>query len=253
MRFASLGSGSRGNATLVQSGRTCVMVDCGFSIAETTVRLARLGITPEYLAAVLVTHEHADHVSGVARFAARHRLPVWCTAGTLAAGDGTGLVSAGTLDAHADFILGDLCITPVTVPHDAREPVQFVFADGRHRFGMLTDTGSITPHIRRLLDGCDALMLECNHDRDMLESGPYPAPLKARVGGALGHLSNAQAATLLTDLDYGRLQHLVAAHLSDTNNTPVLACQALAQATGCVPAWIQVATQGEGCGWRELH
>ncbi len=251
MRFASLGSGSRGNATLVQSGRTCVMVDCGFSIAETTARLARLGITPEYIAAILVTHEHADHVSGVARFAARHRLPVWCTAGTLTAGDGAGLVSTGILDAHVDFVLGDLCITPVTVPHDAREPIQYVFADGRHRFGVLTDTGSITPHIRRLLHGCDALMLECNHD--LLETGPYPAQLKSRVGGALGHLSNAQAATLLADLDYGRLQHLVAAHLSDTNNTPALACQALAQAAGCASAWIQVAKQDEGLGWRELH
>ena len=252
MRFALLGSGSRGNATLVQAGVTCIMVDCGFSITEAESRLARFAVACTDLSAILVTHEHADHVSGVARFAARHRIPVWCTAGTLAASERMNLTVAECFDAHADFAIGDFNVSPLTVPHDAREPTQFIFSDGDHRLGMLTDTGSITPHIQRSLDGCDGLILECNHDHDMLENGPYPASLKTRVGGPLGHLSNAQAAALLAGLDRSHLQHLVAAHLSAKNNTPALARSALAEAAGCDSSWIQVASQEQGLEWREL-
>jgi phosphoribosyl 1,2-cyclic phosphodiesterase len=252
MRFALLGSGSRGNATLVQSESTCVMVDCGFSVIETTARLARLQLVPEDISAILVTHEHTDHVSGVARFAGRYDIPVWSTAGTLAACEKVGIQTAETFDPQTQFLLGGFEVTPLTVPHDAREPTQFVFSDGLHRLGVLTDTGTITEHIRRLLDGCDALVLECNHDWALLQNGPYPQHLKSRVGGPLGHLSNAQAAGLLTELDCARLQHLVAAHLSERNNISSLAQEALAQAVGCEPDWIQLATQDEGLGWREL-
>lgn len=252
MRFASLGSGSRGNATLVQSGATVLMVDCGFSVSETESRLARLGIVPGDIDSILVTHEHTDHASGVARFALRHRISVRCTPGTREACLKYGFETAQVFDSHARLTLGDIEVTPVTVPHDAREPTQFLFDGGQHRFGLLTDVGSLTPHIRRMFSGCAALLLECNHDRDMLEDGPYPPSLKARVGGPLGHLSNAQAADLLRSLDKQWLQHLVAAHLSDKNNTPALVREALAEAMDCDPEWIGIAEQENGLDWREL-
>ena len=252
MRFASLGSGSRGNATLVESGSTLVMVDCGFSCRETERRLARLGRTAAQLAAILVTHEHGDHIRGVCTLARQHAIPVWLSAGTQLMLREETLPGIHCFDAQAGISLGDLEIQPFTVPHDAREPCQFVFSDGKHRFGLLTDTGRITAHIRDCLDGCDALMLECNHDAAMLAAGPYSASLKARVGGPLGHLSNAQAAGLLESIDASRLQHVVAAHLSDKNNHPELARTALAAKLGCASDWIGVAGQESGLGWRAL-
>ena len=252
MRFASLGSGSRGNATLIEADSTRILVDCGFSLTETRSRLARLDVDAASIDAILVTHEHSDHASGVSRLAARFEIPVWCTAGTLNACGRFGIDSAELFNPHEEFAIGALQITPVAVPHDAREPSQFIFSDGDSRLGVLTDTGHITPHIERIFDGCQALLLECNHDSERLLEGPYPASLKARVGGPLGHLSNVQAASLLTALDLSRLRHLVAAHLSDKNNTPQLAQAALAGAVGCEPDWIAVADQIQGLDWREL-
>jgi len=252
MRFASLGSGSRGNATLVSSGPTLVMVDCGFSRRETERRMARLGCTPAQLTAILVTHEHGDHIRGVCALARHYDLPVWLSPGTQLMLRDEVPPGMRCFDARASLALDDLEIRPFTVPHDAREPYQFVFTDGNHRFGLLTDAGRITAHIRDSLDGCDALMLECNHDAGMLAAGPYSASLKARVGGPLGHLSNAQAAALLEGIDAARLRHVVAAHLSDKNNRPELARAALADALGCAPQWIAVAGQEDGLGWRAL-
>jgi phosphoribosyl 1,2-cyclic phosphodiesterase len=252
MRFASLGSGSRGNATLIESGSTLVMVDCGFACREVTRRMARLGRSPEQLTAVLVTHEHGDHVRGVPALASKFRLPVWFTPGTGLMLRGEVLPEIRYLDTRARLCLGDLEIQPFTVPHDAREPCQFVFGDGKHRFGLLTDTGRLTAHIRDSLDGCDALMLECNHDPVMLANGPYSASLKARVGGPLGHLSNVQAARLLEGIDTSRLQHIVAAHLSEKNNHPGLVRTALATALDCTAQWIAVAEQETGLAWRAL-
>lgn len=252
MRFASLGSGSRGNATLVEAGATLVMIDCGFSCRETERRLARLGRAPDQLAALLVTHEHGDHVRGVPALARKYRLPVWLTRGTYGMLRDTGLPEVRYFDGHASLEIGDLHIDPFTVPHDAREPCQFVCADGARRFGLLTDTGRMTPHIIESLDGCDALLLECNHDADMLAGGSYPAALKRRVGGPLGHLSNGQAGSLLAALDCSRLQHLVAAHLSDSNNRPALAQAALATALDCAADWIGVADQEAGLDWRAI-
>jgi phosphoribosyl 1,2-cyclic phosphodiesterase len=252
MRFASLGSGSRGNATLVESGSTLVMVDCGFSCRETERRMARLGCSAEQLAAILVTHEHGDHIRGVCALARRFDVPVWLSAGTQLMLQNEALPEIHCFNGQTGICLGNFEIQPYTVPHDAREPCQFVFADGHHRFGLLTDTGRITAHIRASLDGCDALMLECNHDPGMLATGPYSASLKARVGGPLGHLSNAQAAGLLESIDCSRLQHVVAAHLSDKNNHPDLARAALAASLGCATDWIGVAGQEAGLAWRAL-
>lgn len=253
MRFASLGSGSRGNATLVETGGTRVLLDCGFTVRETEVRLARLGLTPDALSAVLVTHEHSDHIHGVGALARKYRLPVWASAGTLAA-DRLGEVSEVVeFSSHEPFAIDGLAVTPFPVPHDAREPCQFVFGDGARRLGVLTDTGSRTAHIEAMLSGCDALLLECNHEKRLLDNGSYPPALKARVGGDLGHLSNAQAAALLAALDTTRLKHIVAAHLSEKHNTPSLARAALASALGCQPEWVGVAHQDQGLEWREIR
>jgi len=252
MRFASLGSGSRGNATLVECQTTLVMIDCGFSCRETERRMERLGCHPGELAALLVTHEHGDHVRGVAPLARKYGFPVWLTRGTRHMLRDTDMPQLHTLDAATCIDIGELQIRPFTVPHDAREPCQFAVQAGGRRLGLLTDTGCMTPHIVESLGACDALFLECNHDAAMLAGGPYSPSLKRRVGGPLGHLSNAQAADLLVRLDTSRLQHLVAAHLSDKNNQPDLARTALATAMGCEPDWIGVADQETGLDWRTI-
>ena len=253
MRFASLGSGSRGNATLVEAGATRLLLDCGFSCAETGKRLARLGLEPRQIDAILVTHEHADHISGVARFSRRFGIPVWMTAGTEAVHRGGELAACHAFSSHESFAIGDIEIHPYPVPHDAREPCQFVFSDGAVRLGVLTDAGSVTAHMVRALDDLDALMLECNHDPEMLARGPYPPRLQQRVGGRYGHLSNQQAADLVKQIDTSRLQHLVAAHLSEKNNRAQLACEALADALQCAALEVSVAEQEAGIAWRDIR
>ncbi len=252
MRFASLGSGSRGNATLIESAGTRLLVDCGFSAIETQRRLARLGCGAEEITALLVTHEHSDHIGGVGVLARRYSIPVWMTAGT-ARHKGLGkLPQRHLFSCHEAFTIDGLSVAPFPVPHDATEPSQFVFSDGQHRLGMLTDVGCWTPHIEAQLSGCDALLLESNHDEQMLRDGPYPVSLKRRVAGRHGHLSNAQAAELLQRLDNGRLQHLVAAHLSEENNSPQLVRQLLANALNCEEQWVSIADQACGLGWRDI-
>lgn len=252
MRFASLGSGSRGNGTLVESGRTTLLVDCGFSTRETERRLARLGRDPGQISAVLVTHEHSDHVAGVARLARKYDLPVWMTAGTATLPDLVDLPALHLFSCHDTFAIGDIGVQPFPTPHDAREPSQFVFDNGVVRLALLTDTGSITPHIVSMIAGSHGLLLECNHDARMLADGPYSPALKRRVGGRMGHLSNDQAADLLARTDLGRLQHLVAMHLSEQNNTAERARAALADVLGCAPQWVGVADQQSGLDWRQL-
>ncbi len=252
MQFASLGSGSKGNATVVRKGSTRLMIDCGFSLRETERRLARLGEEAANLTAILVTHEHADHIRGVGPLARKFSLPVLITRGT-ANHQGLGkLPQQQCIDVDETLVVGAFEIQPYPVPHDAREPCQYVIDDGNRRFGMLTDTGSLTEHIKQSLSACDALLLECNHDREMLKNGPYPYHLKQRVSGRFGHLSNDQAAELLQHLDTTKLKHLVAAHLSEQNNTPEFARQALSAALGCEEDWISVADQHNGLGWRHI-
>lgn len=254
MRFASLGSGSRGNSLVIEAGATRLLLDCGFGLNETELRLARLGLAPGDVDAVLVTHEHDDHIGGVARFARKQELPVYLTYGTLTALDGARATIADVtvIDGHTRFAVGDIEVQPYPVPHDAREPAQFVFGDGGVRLGVLTDTGEATPYIVEMLSGLEALVIECNHDLDMLANGGYPASLKRRISGRLGHLDNSAAAGLLASLDCTRLRHMIAAHLSQQNNTPELARTAVARALNCTPDWIVVATQDEGFGWREI-
>lgn len=248
LEFASLGSGSRGNATLIKSSHALLLVDCGFTIKETERRLALLGHQPQDISAILVTHEHSDHIKGVGPFARKHQLPVYLTHGT---GQYHGLQKISALEAintSQVFSIADIDITPVTVPHDAREPCQFVFNSAGQSVGLLTDLGSITPHIVEQYRHCDALMLESNHCLQMLSTGPYPPSLKQRVGGQWGHLNNQQAANLLQQLDIARLQHLVISHISEKNNTMLRAREAIAAIYGDKDSLI-LANQDEGIGW----
>jgi phosphoribosyl 1,2-cyclic phosphodiesterase len=253
MRFAVLGSGSEGNSLVVQVDQTHVLLDCGFSLSETLSRLARLGLQAEQLNGIVVTHEHGDHISGVAKLARKFRIPVWLTHGTLRSqGAPFSELIITEITPHSAFTIGDVQVQAYPVPHDATEPVQYVFSDGERRLGVLTDTGTSTPYIESLLNGCHALVLECNHDAEMLAQGDYHYSLKQRVGGRYGHLNNSTAAALLGRLDTSRLQHIVAAHLSRKNNAVQLAVEALSKVLGCAPEGIAVATQEHGLDWREI-
>ncbi len=254
MRFASLGSGSQGNALVVEAGATRLLLDCGFGLAATVNRLARLGLVPEDLCAIIVTHEHDDHIGGVARLARRYDIPIWLTPGTLAGLEAlfTDVAKITMVRNYEAFSVGDLHVQPFPVPHDAREPAQYVFGDGACRLGVLTDVGCSTRHIESVLSGCDALVLECNHDLEMLRMSGYPQKLRERIAGRFGHLDNGAAAELLSHLDNSKLKHLVAAHLSRENNRPDLARAGLATVMNCEPEWIAVADQAEGLAWRQI-
>ena len=254
MRFCSLGSGSTGNATVVEaaSGHSVsrVLVDCGFSLRELERRLARRGLVPADIDAVFVTHEHADHVGCAAALARRHRRPLWMSEGTWRAAGEPALPGLLNFARDGEFIrIGDLQLMPFAVPHDAREPLQLRCSDGAMHLGILTDLGAPTRPVLAHLQRCDALLLECNHDRDLLAASGYPASVKARIGGARGHLSNAQAGEVLAGCWHAGLQRVVAAHLSARNNHPDLARTALASACGVRPTDIMVADALDGIGW----
>jgi phosphoribosyl 1,2-cyclic phosphodiesterase len=256
VRFASLGSGSKGNCLVAEAAGSRVLIDCGLSPRETARRLARLGLQADAIHAILVTHEHDDHASHAYPFAALHGIPVHLTHGTRRAQEEAGRSAAGVelrmIESREPFAVGAIRVEPFTVPHDAREPVQFVLGDGARRLGVLTDLGASTAHVERTLSGCDALVLETNHDLDLLWAGDYPKWLKERIAGPFGHLDNGSSARLLAALDRSRLKHVIAAHLSQSNNTVALARAALARALGCAEDWVGIATQEEGFGWREL-
>lgn len=257
IRFRSLGSGSTGNATLIEqrdgSGRaTRVLVDCGFSLRELAQRLARAGLGVEDIDAVFVTHEHGDHVGCAPTLARRHGIAVWMSRGTHRAIGAPDLPHLGFARDEEPIAINGLQLQPYTVPHDANEPLQLCLHDGDRRLGLLTDAGSSTPHLLRQLQRCDALLLECNHDRDLLAASGYPASLKARIGGRHGHLANDTAAEILRGLVHGGLRHLVAAHLSESNNTPALARASLAAVVGGQGEDIVVADPLAGFGWLDL-
>jgi phosphoribosyl 1,2-cyclic phosphodiesterase len=256
VRFASLGSGSKGNCLVAEAGGSRVLLDCGLAPRETERRLQRLGLAPAGLAAILVTHEHDDHAGHAYAFAAQHGLPVYLTHGTRRAQEDAGKSAEGValrlIEGREAFAVGAIRVEPFTVPHDAREPVQFVLGDGGQRLGVLTDLGAPTAHVEAMLSGCDALVLETNHDLDLLWRGDYPKWLKERIAGPFGHLDNDSAGRLLAAIDRSRLTHVIAAHLSQQNNRAELARAALARALGCAEDWVGVATQEDGFDWREL-
>ncbi len=256
IRFASLGSGSKGNATLIESGvqdsDTRILLDCGFSTKEVEARLAKHGRCASTLTAIVVTHEHSDHVIGVGRLSRKYKVPVWMTAGTYQACKDVDFFETHFIDSHSSFEIEDLGLDPFPVPHDAREPCQFIFTDGKSRLGIVTDLGSYTPHVRHHLNKLDALLLECNYDQTMLLNGSYPRTLKDRVAGIQGHLDNYQASELLKSINVTQLRHIVGMHVSEKNNKEEYALNALSLGLGCAEDELSIASQADGFSWREL-
>ena len=253
VRLASLGSGSKGNGTLVDDGETCLLVDLGFSLKETIRRLARLELTPADVDAILVTHEHADHIHGVAAFARKFSIPVYLSHGTYSPKRIGELPSLTRINSHVPFQLGSFQVVPVAVPHDAKEPCQYVLISGGVNVGILTDLGHITPHVIDSYKECDALLLECNHDVQMLQDGSYPYPLKQRVAGDYGHLNNQQASSLLTEINLDRLRHLVISHVSEQNNSPELARDAVLPNLDGWDGSLIIADQQAGFDWFSIN
>lgn len=249
-----LGSGSAGNATVVTDGTTTVLIDCGFSAADTARRLRGTGVEPSSVAAILVTHEHTDHVRGIEVFCRRHApdIVVYATMRTLGARY-LREVEAPQMEIRAGEVVGvgTLEVLPFHTSHDAAEPVGYrVSASDGRSIGVATDTGEITPQAREALEGCAVLGIECNHDVRMLENGPYPSFLKRRILSAAGHLSNDAAADALEVLAHDELEAVVAMHRSRTNNTLALAADALEQRLariGLGNVTVRVAAQSEAC------
>lgn len=232
MRFQPLGSGSRGNATLVEFGAIRLLVDAGLSARGLTARLEAIGVAPTSLTAVVLTHEHGDHARGVERFSNQHRVPVICGAKTLAALDLSPrhLAAWQPLPEAEPLDLGEVRLEAFPVPHDAAHPVGLVIHGEGLRVGIATDLGHMTTLVLERLRGCHVLMVEANHDDALLRDGPYPWHLKQRVSGRLGHLSNHEAAELLSQAADDACRAVVLAHLSERNNTPALARQVCSQA-----------------------
>lgn len=256
MRFASIGSGSEGNGTLLEFGDCRLLIDCGFSAKEAVRRLIELDVEPESISGVLVTHAHSDHIKGVAILSEKFNLPVHMTWGTCTSKAHLKREVASHLlnviSPHESFAIQGIEIEPVAVPHDCREPVQFVFRANGKKLGVLSDAGAVTPHMERVYQHCDALLLECNHDTEMLRNGPYPASLKRRVAGDFGHLNNQQAAEFLANTMWEGLQHVVMTHISQKNNHPEKARDALVAAINCDADWIKAADQASGLDWHEI-
>lgn len=257
MRLVVLGSGSGGNVLVLESDCRRLMVDAGFSCREIEKRLDRVGLGGEDFDGLVLTHEHSDHTRGVKRFVKRHNVPVYATAGTL---EGLDLAGNGAeihvLTSGQSAEVGSFTIEPFAIPHDAREPIGLVVQDGAgRRVGMVADLGTRSQLAWSRLTDLDALILESNHDLDMLRSGPYPWPLKQRVASRHGHLSNRDAADGIPELDSSRLQWVVLYHLSRTNNLPALAMDTVGEALSREgsPAEVCVAGQFDPTPWMEVE
>lgn len=251
VRIASLGSGSGGNGTLLSWGEATFLIDCGFGLKEASARLARCGVGAGDLAAILVTHEHSDHASGVRALAQRFGTPVLASHGTLRAMPRLHSDLARPFNSGETIAHGDVSIHTVTVPHDAREPTQFVFRQGGVQVGVLTDLGCATPHVVKCFQGCTALFLESNHDRGMLLRGDYPPRLKRRIASDQGHLSNEQAADLLARTMHDGLKQVIVGHVSQQNNSPERVAAAFAPFRPQLQT-LRFATQEGGLEWTEV-
>jgi phosphoribosyl 1,2-cyclic phosphodiesterase len=257
LRFRSLGSGSTGNATVVEAttgGRSSrLLIDCGFGLRQLDTRLAQAGLAASDIDAVFVTHEHGDHIGCAHALSLRNRIPVWMSEGTWLATGGRDF--EGRLNLARDGVaiaVGDLCVEPFTVPHDAREPLQLRCTDGARSLGVLTDLGHATPHVLMRLAGVHALLLEFNHDSELLAQSAYPPFLKLRVGGNYGHLSNTAAAAIAQAVHHSGLRHVVAAHLSEQNNRPEIVRRLMAEALGGNAHEMLTATAAAGSPWLDI-
>jgi len=257
LRFKSLGSGSSGNATLVEATQgihtTRLLIDCGLKLRDLDARLLEAGTSMAELDAIFITHEHGDHIGCARSLLKRHPVPIWMSQGSwLAIQDPHWQALEPWVRIARDSVtigIHNLQLTPFTVPHDAREPLQLRCSNGDRQLGVVTDLGHVTAHVVQSLQNCHALVLETNHDPQLLEQSNYPHFLKQRVGGDWGHLANQASAYLLGRISHAQLTHVVAAHLSERNNTPELAQRCLSDALGCKPDDIEVATPSTGTRW----
>jgi len=249
-RFASLGSGSRGNGTVVEIGDQRILVDCGFTLKQAEARLARFDLKPADLTAILVTHEHSDHIGGVGALAYKYAIPVFASFGTLQSARKSASVVGSAISAHSPFQIGAVAVTPVVVPHDAREPTQFVFRHERCSVGVVSDLGCVTPFVIEQFSGLDGLLMESNYDLNMLANGRYPERVKRRIASDLGHLSNEQAARFLAEIGHADLT-VVVGHVSEENNHPDLLSEAFLTQQDGVRS-LTFATQDEGAGWQSV-
>ena len=225
MKFCVLGSGSKGNATYVEADGQGLLIDAGFSGKEMAKRCAAVGLSLERVAGLLITHEHNDHIKGAGVLARKYGMPLVVNQGTLAAASSRlGKVKEPVIfNTGKGFELAGFAIHPFSVSHDTADPVGFVIEHGGCRLGYCTDTGMVSRLLLHRLSQCHGLVLECNHDPQLLRDGPYPPQLKQRVGSKKGHLANGMAADFLVELLHQGLRHVVLAHLSDSNNRPDLA------------------------------
>jgi len=232
MKFCVLGSGSRGNATYLASGSTSILIDAGMSGIELQKRLAAIGVELSAIDAILVTHEHNDHIQSVGVLSRRVKIPVYANTATFTAASRTvnKLYSYKEFETGSPFHCRNLEIHPFSISHDTEDPVGFRISDGDFSFGYCTDTGKVSRLMLHRLASCQALVLESNHDVEMLQNGTYPPYLKQRIRSSQGHLDNAEAATFLQDLTHEKLEHVVLAHLSEENNHPEIAFQAAVKA-----------------------
>lgn len=239
MRFSVLGSGSRGNAVYVESGSSGILIDAGFSGKELQKRMQCVGRDLSNIKALCITHEHHDHICGAGVISRRYEIPVLINDATLdAAGAKMGKLHNTKLFSAGDVMeIGDLEIRSFRISHDTADPVGFVISDGHRHLGYLTDTGKVSHLMARRLLSCHGVILEFNHDLEMLKYGPYPLPLQQRVRSSRGHLSNDDAAKFLTELMGGTIKEVVLAHLSEKNNTVELAREA---AIRCLKQWPEV-------------
>jgi phosphoribosyl 1,2-cyclic phosphodiesterase len=256
MRIAILGSGSRGNAVVVESDGRRLLIDAGFSCRELERRMGAVGVAVSTLSALVLTHEHSDHVRGAERLARRHGLPVYATTGTLQASGLDGAAAgAHRMGSGVPVEVAGFEIEPFAIPHDATEPVGLTVQDGAgRRLGLAADLGSRSRLAWGRMTELDFLLLETNHDLGMLRSGPYPWVLKQRIAGSHGHLSNEDAAGGLAELVSDRLRWVVLYHLSQTNNSPALAAEAVGEALGregC-GARVELTWQDRPTGWLEV-
>lgn len=244
MGFASLGSGSKGNGTVVAlASERVFLVDCGFSLRQTEQRLAQLGLSGGDVDAILVSHEHADHIAGVTAFAHKYSVGVYASFGTARRLE----VPCNRFDGDVPFEIAGVRVNPVRVPHDAAEPTQFVFDDSEERVGVLSDLGCVTRHVIDAYRGCTHLLMEANHDVQMLQAGSYPPRLKARVGQRFGHLSNDQALEFLQEVAHPDL-HVVIGHVSEQNNCLDI-LQRMFDPMRPRVASLQIASQQQGFAW----
>ena len=253
MRFTLLGSGSAGNCLVVNSGTSTVLVDCGLSFQETKRRMLGRDVSLTDIDAILVTHEHGDHSGGVFKLAKKMGIPIWCTPGTsraISATDQSNLLNE--IIGFSNFKVGALKITPYPVPHDALEPSQFTLSDSQFKLGVLTDAGAVTAHMFENLRDCDALVLEFNYDENLLLKSSYPTPLKKRIAGGFGHLSNTAAKDFLKKLVNPKLKFVLAAHLSETNNSEDLVKGLLSEILDEREIAYAIANQHHGSDWIEI-